>query len=44
MPPPGRERRAEYGHHRVADELHHRSPFAQDRTVHGGSVRVELAR
>ena len=37
-----RERRAEHGHHRVADVLHHGAALGEDRVVHLGAVRVEL--
>ena len=37
-----RERRAEHGHHRVADELHDRALLAEDGLVHRGPVRVQL--
>ena len=39
-----RERRAEHGHHRVADVLHHRAALGEDRRVHLGAVRVEHRR
>ena len=39
-----RERRAEHGHHRVADVLHHRAALGEDRGVHLGAVRVEHRR
>ena len=39
-----RERGAEHGHHRVADELHHGAARAEDGPVHRGPVLVELAR
>ena len=39
-----RDRRAEHGHDRVADELHHGAVLAEDGAVHRGPVLVELAR
>ena len=36
------DRRAEDRHHGIADELHDGTPFAKDRPVHCGAMRVEL--
>ncbi len=38
-----RHRGAEDRHHRVADELHDRSPFPNNGAIHRGAVGVELA-
>ena len=40
---PWRNRRAEDGHDRIADELHDRAILLEDRAVHRRTVLVELA-